>query len=145
MDLAALRASATPYALALLRIMSGLLFFEHGSSKLLGFPPGGGGGESHAMLVFTGAMELFGGALIVVGLVTWLVAFILSGYMAVGYFMAHAPHGFFPLLNHGELAILYSFVFLFIAAAGPGAWALDDALNSPFADKRRRLVPTADS
>jgi len=143
MDIATLRAGATPYALALLRIMTGLLFFEHGSSKLLGFPPGGGGGESHAMLVFTGSMELVGGALIVVGLVTWLAAFVLSGYMAVGYFIAHAPHGFFPLINHGEPAILYAFVFLFIAAAGPGAWALDNLWSWPFAGNRWRLVPTA--
>lgn len=146
MNIAAIRACATPYALALLRVITGLLFVEHGSSKLLGFPPGGGAGESHAMLVFTGTMELVGGALIVVGLATWLVAFILSGYMAVGYFMAHAPQGFFPLLNHGETAILYSFVFLFIAAAGPGAWALDNAWSWSLADDRRRhLVPTARS
>ena len=145
MDIAALRAAATPYAFALLRIMTGLLFFEHGSSKLLGLPPGGGGGESHAMLVFTGTMELVGGALIVVGLVTWLAAFVLSGYMAVGYFIAHAPHGFFPLINHGEPAILYSFVFLFIAAAGPGAWALDNLWSRPFAGNHWRPVPTAES
>jgi len=139
MDLAAVRASATPYALALLRLTTGLLFFEHGSAKLLGFPATPGfGPESHAMLAFTGTMELVGGALIVVGLLTGLVAFVLSGYMAFAYFMAHAPQSFFPLLNHGEPAILYSFVFLFLAAAGPGAWALD-AVWTPF---RARFRPS---
>jgi putative oxidoreductase len=128
MDLAAIRAAAFPYALALLRVMTGLLFFEHGSAKLLGFPAmPGGGQESHAMLIFTGAMEFVGGALIVVGLLTTIAAFILSGYMAFAYFIAHAPHGFFPLINHGEPAILYCFIFLFLAAAGPGAWAVDGA------------------
>jgi len=126
MDLAAVRAAATPYALTLLRVVTGLLFFEHGSAKLLGFPSmPGGGQESHAMLLFTGTMELVGGALIVAGLLTAVVAFILSGYMAVGYFIAHAPQGFFPLVNHGESAIFFCFVFLFLAAAGPGAWAID--------------------
>ena len=147
MDIAAVRAAATPYALALLRIMTGLLFLEHGSAKLLGFPAmPGSGQESHAMLVFTGTMEFAGGALIVVGLLTGIVGFILSGYMAVAYFMAHAPQGFFPLLNHGEPAILYAFVFLFLAAAGPGAWALGDAWTPPHVDLRRRqLIRTAGS
>ena len=126
MKLAAARAAATPYMLALLRIMTGLLFFEHGSAKLLGFPlVPGGGQESHAMLVFTGTMEFVGGALIVAGLLTGIVAFTMSGYMAVAYFIAHAPQGFFPLVNHGESAIFFCFVFLFLAAAGPGAWAVD--------------------
>jgi putative oxidoreductase len=147
MDIAAARAAATPYALALLRVMTGLLFFEHGSAKLLGFPAmPGGGQESHAMLVFTGTMELVGGALVAVGLLTWIVAFILSGYMAVAYFLAHAPQSFFPLINHGEPAILFSFVFLFIAAAGSGAWALDNARGTPFAGERRRdFAPTTRS
>jgi len=128
MDLAAVRAAALPYALALLRVMTGLLFLEHGSAKLLGIPAmPGGGQEPHAMLIFTGAMEFVGGALIVVGLLTSIVAFILSGYMAFAYFIAHAPQGFFPLINHGEPAILYCFIFLFLAAAGPGAWAVDGA------------------
>ena len=135
MDLSAVRVAATPYALALLRIMTGLLFFEHGSAKLLGFPSmPGGGQESHALLLFTGTMELVGGALIVAGLLTGIVAFIKSGYMAVAYFIAHAPHGFFPLVNHGESAIFFCFVFLFLAAAGPGVWAID---------KDRRANPPA--
>lgn len=147
MGLSAIRAAAAPYALALLRIMTGLLFLEHGSAKLLDFPSmPGAGQEPHAMLVFTGTMELAGGALIVVGLLTSVVAFILSGYMAVGYFMAHAPHGFFPLLNHGELAILFSFIFLYIAAAGPGAWAIDGArAGSSTAGRRGAWSPTVGS
>ena len=137
MDLAAARVAATPYALALLRIMTGLLFLEHGSAKLIGFPAmPGGGHQSHAMLMFTGSMELAGGALIVVGLLTGVIAFILSGYMAIAYFMAHAPQGFFPILNHGEPAIFFSFVFLYIAAAGPGAWAIDGAGAGSHATRR---------
>ena len=145
MDLAAVRAAATPYALTLLRVVTGLLFFEHGSAKLLGFPSmPGGGQESHAMLLFTGTMELVGGALIVAGLLTAVVAFILSGYMAVGYFIAHAPQGFFPLVNHGESAIFFCFVFLFLAAAGPGAWAVDkDRRASPPAPRADADAPAA--
>jgi putative oxidoreductase len=140
MDLAAVRAAAPPYALALLRIITGLLFFEHGSAKLIGFPslPGIGGGESHAFLAFTGAMEVVGGALIVAGFFTAVVAFLLSGYMAVAYFWAHFPASFFPLVNHGESAIFFCFVFLFLAAAGPGAWAVDGARNAAKASRRRR-------
>ena len=85
------------------------------------------------MLVFTGTMEFVGGALIVAGLFTAAVAFVMSGYMAVGYFIAHAPQSFFPLVNHGESAIFFCFVFLFLAASGPGAWAIgkDRPANPP--------------
>jgi putative oxidoreductase len=79
----------------------------------------------HGLLLFTGAVELIGGALIVVGFLTRPAAFILSGFMAAAYFMAHFPQGFFPVNNHGELAILYCFVFLYFAAAGSSVWALD--------------------
>lgn len=145
MDLSAARAAATPYALALLRIMTGLLFFEHGSAKLLGFPSmPGGGQESHAMLVFTGTMELVGGALIVAGLFTAAVAFVMSGYMAFGYFWAHFPASLFPLVNHGESAIFFCFVFLFLAAAGPGAWAIDkDRPANPPAPPAEADAPAA--
>jgi len=106
--------------------MTGLLFFEHGSGKLLHFPVIPGIDQTpHGMLIFTGAMELIGGALMVVGFLTRPVAFILSGFMAAAYFMAHFPMGFFPVNNHGELAILYCFVFLYFAAAGSSVWALD--------------------
>jgi putative oxidoreductase len=118
--------SLAPALLSVLRIMTGLLFLEHGTGKMLGFPhlpfvdkmPSG-------MLYFTGTVELIGGVLIVLGLFTRPVAFILSGYMAVAYFMAHFPTSFFPAINMGEPAIFYCFVFLYIAAAGPGPWAID--------------------
>ena len=95
------------------------------------------------MLMFTGTMELVGGALIVARLAHAVVAFILSGYMAVGYFMAHFPQGFFPLLNHGESAIFFCFVFLFLAAAGPGAWAIDKARPGKPARAARRCADVA--
>ena len=122
-------AAWTPYLQAILRIMTGLLFFEHGTGKILGFPamPGAEHMMPHGMLLFTGAMELIGGALFVVGFLTRPVAFVLSGFMAAAYFMAHFPAGFFPVLNHGELAILFCFVFLYFAAAGSSVWAIDKA------------------
>ena len=110
--------------LTVLRIVTGLLFLEHGTGKVLGFPhlsmP-----ENVGMLYFTGAMELVGGVLITLGLFTRPTAFILSGYMAAAYFIAHFPRSFFPVLNGGEAAALYCFVFLYLAAAGPGLWAID--------------------
>ncbi|HXW20404.1 MAG TPA: DoxX family protein [Roseiarcus sp.] len=114
-----------PYTQALLRIMIGLLFVEHGTVKLFGFPTHPPGSFS-AMLIFEGLMELVGGLLIVAGFMTRPVAFILSGYMAAAYFIVFAPMSFFPSVNHGGLSIMYSFVFLYLAAAGPGAWAVDD-------------------
>lgn len=121
-------ASWTPSLQAALRIMTGLLFIEHGTGKLLQFPVLPGIDQMPApMLYGTGMLELVGGALIVVGLFTRPVAFVLAGFMAVAYFMAHAPSGFFPVLNHGELAIMYCFAFLFLAVAGPGRWAVDKA------------------
>lgn len=117
--------------LSLLRIMAGLLLLQHGTAKMLGFPAMEmfANGVSGLTLV-SGLLELVGGALIVVGFLTRPVAFLLSGFMAVAYFMAHAPGGFMPILNGGELAILFSFVFIYIAAAGPGPWSVDAALRS---------------
>ena len=116
-----------PYVLSIMRIMVALLFFEHGSAKLFGFPqqqptppP-----ELFSFIWFSGAIEFVGGALAAVRLFTRAAAFIMSGEMAVGYFMAHAPQSFFPLLNHGDGAILYCFVFLYLVFAGPGPWSLD--------------------
>ena len=121
-------ASWTPSLQAALRIMTGLLFIEHGTGKLLQFPVLPGVDQMPApMLYGTGLLELVGGALIVLGLFTRPVAFVLAGFMAVAYFMAHAPAGFFPVLNHGELAIMYCFAFLFLAVAGPGRWSVDKA------------------
>ena len=116
-----------PRAHALLRIVTGYLFLLHGSAKLLGFPHVASFDHvSLASLIgVAGLLELVGGALVMVGLFVRPVAFILSGEMAVGYFMAHAPQSFFPLLNHGDGAILYCFVFLYLVFAGPGPWSLD--------------------
>lgn len=116
----------TPYALGILRIVAGLIFLEHGSQKLLGFPDG----ERAFVDAFTlswwaGLLELILGALIVVGLFTRLAAFIASGEMAFAYWLAHAPQNFFPVNNGGDAAILYCFVFLFLVFAGPGKWSLD--------------------
>lgn len=129
MNFTIIPAAWTPYLLAVLRIMTGLLFLEHGSGKLLNFPvlPGIADMMPHGLLLFTGTMELVGGALMVIGFLTRPVAFILSGFMAVGYFMAHLPQGFFPVNNHGEMAVLFCFVFLYFAAAGPSIWAVDKA------------------
>jgi putative oxidoreductase len=117
----------SPYLLSVLRIVSGLLFVEHGTSKLLGFPPMPAHGPFvlFSMFGFSGVLELVGGVLLTLGLFTQITAFILSGEMAVAYFMVHAPNNFFPLLNKGELAVLYCFVFLYFAAAGGGPWSLD--------------------
>jgi putative oxidoreductase len=113
--------------LSILRIVAALLFVEHGTSKLLGFPvdPTAHHSALASLAGLSGILELVGGTLLVLGLFTRVVAFILSGEMAVAYFMAHFPHGFFPLLNKGELAALYCFVFLYFAVAGAGAWSLD--------------------
>lgn len=128
MNFSIIPASWTPSLQAALRIMTGLLFMEHGTGKLLQFPALPGIDQMPApMLYATGLLELVGGALIVVGLFTRPVAFVLAGFMAVAYFMAHAPSGFFPVLNHGELAIMYCFAFLFLAVAGPGRWSVDKA------------------
>ena len=118
-----------PALLSVLRIMTGLLFLEHGTGKLLGFPAGLPFIDKMppGLLYFTGTMELVGGILITIGLFTRPVAFILSGFMAAAYFMAHFPTSFFPAINFGEPAVLYCFVFLFLAAAGPGRWAIDKA------------------
>jgi putative oxidoreductase len=118
-----------PYLLSVLRIAAGLAFLEHGTGKLLGFPAGLPFIDKMpaGLLYVTGTLELVGGVLITIGLFTRPVAFILSGFMAAAYFMAHFPMSFFPALNFGEPALLYCFIFLFIAAAGPGRWAIDKA------------------
>lgn len=115
-----------PRVLSILRIVAALLFFEHGTSKLLGFPPSEHSGPEFLSLSWVaGVLELVGGALLVVGLFTRLVAFVLSGEMAFAYWMAHAPNSAFPLANGGDAAILYCFVFLYIVFAGGGPWSLD--------------------
>lgn len=118
----------TPQVLALLRIMAALLFIAHGTLKLFGFPSAGeatGGSGLNTLMLVAGILETFGGLLLLVGLFTRPVAFILSGMMAVAYFMAHAPQNFFPVHNGGDAAILFCFVFLYLVFAGPGAWSVD--------------------
>jgi putative oxidoreductase len=125
--LSSISQSFAPYALSVLRIAAGLTFLEHGTGKLLGFPAGLPFIDKMpaGLLYFTGTMELVGGLLITIGLFTRPVAFILSGFMAAAYFMAHFPVSFFPAINMGEPAVLYCFTFLYLAAAGPGSWAID--------------------
>ena len=119
--------SWAPRLLSVLRIMSGLLLLQHGTGKWLHFPAGAYPPTMNlnSMGGYAGIIELVGGVLLVLGLFTRPAAFIVSGMCAVGYFLVHAKQGFFPILNKGELIALYSFVFLYIAAAGPGPWSLD--------------------
>ena len=115
-----------PYALAALRIVTALLFIEHGTMKLFAFPiPQGAGGPLSPLFLFAALLEFIGGIAILVGFLTRPVAFILAGQMAVAYFMAHYPSGFFPAVNGGAEAILYCFVFLFLVFAGASAFAID--------------------
>lgn len=118
-----------PQARALLRIMTALLFIQHGTQKLFNFPtwPAEMMGPVTGLFLVAAILELVGGIAILIGLFTRPVAFVLSGMMAVAYFMAHAPMGFFPALNGGDAAILFSFIFLYFTFAGPGAWAIDKA------------------
>jgi putative oxidoreductase len=113
-------------AYALMRIVSGLLFLWHGSQKLLGFPKAPPDAPSFVIYV-AGPIELIGGILVMVGLFTRWAAFLCSGLMACAYWMAHGTKALFPLLNAGELAALYCFVFLCIAAKGAGIWSVDEA------------------
>ena len=117
-----------PQLLSLLRIFSAGTFFTHGSMKLLGWPepfpyPLNG------LTTTAGVLEVAGGLLLIIGLFSRPVAFILSGLMAAAYFIAHAGQGFFPVLNGGEPAVLFCFIFLYIAAAGPGPWSVDAAMG----------------
>jgi putative oxidoreductase len=119
--------SWAPRLLSVLRIIIGLLFIEHGTSKFFGFPSGGDTGSValFSLIGLSGVLELVGGVLLTLGLFTRITAFILSGEMAVAYFVVHAPSSFFPLINRGEPAVFYCFLFLYIAAAGAGPWSID--------------------
>jgi putative oxidoreductase len=127
MSVSSAAASLAPHILSAVRIMTGLLFLQHGTAKFLKFPPVPMFDRLQPLSPsgVAGMLELVGGALIVLGLFTRPVALILSGLMAVAYFTAHAPRGFYPILNGGELAILYCFVFLYLACAGGGPWSAD--------------------
>ncbi len=114
-----------PEALSIVRIVVGLLFLEHGASKLFGFPtPAMAQPVMWSLLWFQGVIEVAGGALFAIGLLTRCVAFILAGDMAFAYFMAHAPKSLFPMLNGGDAAILFCFIFLLYFVTGPGRWAV---------------------
>jgi putative oxidoreductase len=119
-------------ALAALRVMAALLFMEHGTAKLFHFPvPQPGVSDPLPPLLIAAAIiEIVGGALVVLGLFTRLAAFLMAGEIAIGYFLFHFPESFWPIVNQGEAAILYCFIFLYLAAAGPGAWSVDGARQS---------------
>lgn len=127
-----LRLAWEPRVLSVLRIMVGLLIMQHGLFKIFGFPPGPNPAKPYVLMTLVpglaGLLELIGGALVTIGLFTRIAAFILSGEMAFAYFMVHAPRDFFPYSNGGSLAVLYCFVFLYLAFAGPGPWSADRRL-----------------
>ena len=122
-----------PQLLALLRIVTGLLYLEHATQKFLAFPIPFPIQPLPPILVAAGVVELIAGTLITLGLFTRLAAFIAAGEMAIGYFYMHFPQGFWPVVNKGEVAILFCFIFLYLAAAGAGAWSVDSL--------RRRNAP----
>jgi putative oxidoreductase len=127
-DLNSFLSTWTPRLLSLMRIMAAFTFTAHGSQKLFAFP-GGTAQPLFSFMWFAGALEFFGGLLLLFGLFTRPVAFVLSGMMAVAYWMAHGLQDFWPIVNKGELAVVYCFVFLYLAAAGGGPWSLDAMLR----------------
>jgi putative oxidoreductase len=128
-----------PYLLSILRLVAAFIFMQTGTAKLIAFPaamlPGGGTASLGSLIGVAGILETVGGLLLLVGLFTRPVAFVLSGEMAVAYFKAHAPHGFWPVLNHGQLAVLFAFLWLYLSAAGAGPWSID-ALRHRIAARR---------
>lgn len=137
--ISALADAWAPRMLSVLRIVSALLFVQHGTQKVLNFPPAAEPQPFELMTLapgLAGVLELGGGLLLLFGLFTRPVAFVLSGMMAVAYWMVHGPGSFYPILNGGDLAILFCFVFLYFACAGPGPWSIDDMMrrrSSPYA------------
>jgi putative oxidoreductase len=126
------RYADTVYCIA--RLIIGLLFACHGGQKILGFPPGGHGAPEGAMMILGAWIELAGGLMIALGFLTRVAAFISSGEMAVAYFMVHAKGGLFPIVNHGEPAVFYTFFFLFVVFYGSGLLSLDAVLFKKSAD-----------
>lgn len=120
-----------PRVLSILRIVAALVFMSHGAMKILHFPVAQPGAPDPlpTLILVAGWLELAGGALLALGLFTRPVAFLLSGEMAVAYFMAHFPQGWHPVLNKGEAAVLYCFIFLYFVFSGPGPWSLDAAVR----------------
>lgn len=129
--------SWSPRVLSVLRFIAGFLMIWHGSQKLFGYPIALPAGAEGPLIVIAGIIEFFGGLLILVGLLTRPAAFLISGLMAAAYFLAHASSGFLPLVNQGELAAIYSFLYLYFAFAGGGVWSLDALLSKP---SRERIV-----
>ncbi|CCF84503.1 DoxX family protein [Nitrolancea hollandica] len=134
-----------PFSLALLRIAAGLLYMQHGAQKLFGafggVPPEGTAVPLFSLMGLAGVLELFGGFLIAIGLLTRPVAFLLAGEMATAYFvLQHLPQGIWPILNGGELALLYMVIFLFLVTAGAGAFSLDALLSGRAGSARRARV-----
>ena len=124
------------YFYALLRIVTGFLFVWHGTQKMLGYPPSQGGGGMTAQTAIAGSIELLGGFLIMIGLFTSIAAFLASGLMAFAYFLVHFSFGaFLPIVNRGELAVLYCFVFLYIASRGSGVWSVESMFRGPKASE----------
>lgn len=117
--------------LSLFRVVTAFLFMAHGAQKLFGFlaPAGAAPPPAFSLIWTAGVLEFFGGGLLLIGLLTRPAAFLLSGTMAVAYFKVHAPGGFWPLQNQGELAVLYCFAFLYLSFAGPGRWSVDHLLG----------------
>ena len=128
------RARWTDLFLAILRLVAALILMQHGSQKLFHYPPSGAPGPVTPLVMMSqtglaGVLEFFGGMLLLLGLLTRPVAFILSGEMAVAYFQVHAPRAFLPIVNRGELAVILCFVFLYLAFAGGGSWSVDGVMR----------------
>lgn len=125
----------TPYMLSILRIVTAFLFMQFGTAKLFAFPasvmPDGGTVSPSSLIGVAALLEAVGGSLLLLGWFSRPAAFVLSGEMAVAYFMSHAPQGFWPVLNQGTPAVLFSFLWLYVSAAGPGPWSLDAVLRRP--------------
>lgn len=119
----------SPRVLSVLRFISGFLMLFHGSQKLFNYPPKEGFTAAAGLMLVAGIIEFGGGILLLIGLFTRPAAFLLSGTMAVAYFMAHAPGGFLPIVNKGELAVIYCFVFFYLFFAGGGAWSVDSLIK----------------
>lgn len=128
-NLTRLQADWEPRVLSILRIVVGLLFMEHGLGKLFGFPTAAVHPAMFQLLWFAGVIETFGGLLLTVGLYTRVAAFVMSGEMAVAYFYSHQPRNLYPLLNGGDAAILYCFIFFYFVVVGGGAWSVDRLLS----------------
>jgi putative oxidoreductase len=138
---------SAPLALAALRIVSGALFLDHGLVKIFGFPAGAQPGAQPLFSLFGigGAIELLTGLLLIIGLFTRPAAFIASGQMAIAYWMFHAPVSFYPAVNGGDAAILFSFVFLYFVAVGAGAFSVDSLVNGYGYESRVQLGATVAS